>query len=114
VSDECIPWLGTILDSGYGMVWYEGKYRRAHRVIYETLVGPIPPGKQLDHLCRNKRCVNVNHLEPVTGQENIRRARGDYCKKCGEPYKPRGTAGRRRCIACQRAYDSARYAVQTR
>jgi len=48
--------------------------RYAHRVSYEHLVGPIPKGMQLDHLCRNRMCVNPAHLEPVTARENTRRA----------------------------------------
>jgi hypothetical protein len=46
---------------------------RAHRFAYELLVGPIPEGLVIDHLCRNRRCVNPAHLEPVTAEENWRR-----------------------------------------
>lgn len=56
----------------------DGKPRRAHRVAYELLVGPIPEGLVLDHLCRVRHCVNPDHLEPVTKRENERRG------KCGE------------------------------
>lgn len=49
--------------------------RRAHRVVYESLVGPIPAGLELDHTCRVRRCVNPDHLEPVTHAENQRRSR---------------------------------------
>lgn len=65
----CWEWTGQ-KDSGYGR--YSG--RPAHRVTYEVLVGPIPDGLTLDHLCRNKGCVNPDHLEPVTSSENTRRA----------------------------------------
>lgn len=46
------------------------RFRAAHRVVYEALVGPIPDGMQLDHLCRNRACVNPMHMEPVTAREN--------------------------------------------
>lgn len=46
----------------------------AHRYAYELCVGPVPEGMELDHLCRNPRCVRPSHLEPVTHQENCRRA----------------------------------------
>jgi hypothetical protein len=53
-----------------------GKERRlAHRAYYETHVGPIPQGLQIDHKCGNKLCVNPHHLEPVTGAENVRRGK---------------------------------------
>jgi len=51
-----------------------GQSVHAHRFAYEELVGPIPEGLDLDHLCRNKTCVNPAHLEPVTRAENVRRA----------------------------------------
>lgn len=51
----------------------DGERKVVHRIAYELLVGPIPDGLQLDHLCRVRNCVNPDHLEPVTGQENMRR-----------------------------------------
>lgn len=76
IGDDCWLWTGTIDDGGYGMIAGEGgrNYLRAHRVMYEILVGPIPKGMQLDHLCRVRNCVNPAHLEPVTPRENTLRS----------------------------------------
>lgn len=63
--------------------------RTAHRVVYETVVGPVPEGLELDHLCRNRGCVNPAHLEPVTHQENMRRGHWGMKTHCpqGHPYE---------------------------
>lgn len=61
-------------DENYGKVSVDGRDRPAHRVMYEEQVGPIPSGLEIDHLCRVRRCVNPEHLEPVTAKENVRRA----------------------------------------
>lgn len=66
----CWLWAGAFSSGGYGH--YRNK--SAHRVVYEALVGPIPQGLDLDHLCRVRACVNPRHLEPVTRQENLRRS----------------------------------------
>jgi len=58
----------------HGVVQYEGKPWNLHRLVYTLVVGPIPDGLVLDHLCCNKACCNPAHLEPVTQSENIRRA----------------------------------------
>ena len=71
----CWEWQGALND-GYGIVGRDGTTRRVHRVVYEALVGPIPNGMDLDHLCRNRRCCNVLHLEPVTRRENLARGIG--------------------------------------
>lgn len=73
----CWLWQGSLGTAGYGAVRREGKpggKQQAHRWFFERLVGPIPPSLVLDHLCENKRCVNPEHLDPVTTGENIRRA----------------------------------------
>lgn len=113
--DECWTWLGTIQSSGYGLVW-SCTLRRpvlAHREALE-LFSVIGPGLTVDHLCRNKRCVNPTHLEPVTLAENIRRgeaATKTYCKY-GHELTPANTIrsghGRRRCRTCKNAGDRAR------
>lgn len=69
---RCWLWTGYINDTGYGVVWVSPglAMRNAHRVAYMLLVGPIPDGLVLDHLCRVRHCVNPAHLEPVVPREN--------------------------------------------
>lgn len=107
----CWMWLAARDRFGYGCTSLgRGRSRRAHRVIYEWLVGPIPDGLTLDHLCRNKSCVNPSHLEPVTMAENNRRSnnfagvnsRKTHCPK-GHDYATntiRRSNGKRECKAC--------------
>ena len=70
---DCWLWQGELNRNGYGRVWVQGKRLMAHRVIYEAIIGPIPEGMVLDHLCRNRACCNPQHLEPVTVRENTHR-----------------------------------------
>src|SRR5690348_10771652 len=70
----CWIWAGAVTTSGYGQRHAKGSYRSTHREAYETLIGAIPKGLQLDHLCRVRCCVNPAHMEPVTQSENIRRS----------------------------------------
>lgn len=72
----CWNWTGYIHHTGYGQIRLPDGPQTiyTHRVSYETFVGPIPDGLQIDHLCRNRTCFNPEHLEPVTSKENTRRA----------------------------------------
>jgi hypothetical protein len=71
-SNGCWLWLGAISKNGYGSV----NGMSAHRMMYILKVGPVPEGLDLDHLCRVRRCVNPEHLDPVTRKENLNRGLG--------------------------------------
>lgn len=70
----CWNWIAGSTHDGYGRIEIAGKKKLAHRLAYEYLVGPIPEGLVIDHLCRNRACVNPDHLEPVTVKVNTHRA----------------------------------------
>lgn len=74
VADSgCWIWQGAISPNGYGRC---GGNLYVHRVMYELLIGPIPKDLEIDHLCRNRGCINPDHMEPVTRRENMRRGMG--------------------------------------
>lgn len=109
-SAECWLWLGTTRN-GYGQIHVGQYHLSAHRLAYELLIGPIPDGLTLDHLCRVTRCVNPSHLEPVTDRVNIlrgnappsRNARKSHCLR-GHLFDEANTRirpnGARICRAC--------------
>ena len=91
-DDGCWIWTGAKASNGYGSIGYESRTHSTHRLAYTLLVGPVPEGLQLDHLCRVKSCCNPAHLEPVTNAENQARRSWPTCKPGGLPAaRPRGS-----------------------
>jgi HNH endonuclease len=121
----CWMWLAARGKDGYGKVKVNGKMRVAHRVAYEENKGPIPDGLDLDHLCRNRSCVNYNHTEPVTAWENTLRgenfvaanSRKALCLR-GHELTPENcfpshlARGERQCKACDRLKYRLRIAIR--
>lgn len=78
-TDACWPWLAFVNEDGYGQMQIgnrSGRYQslRAHQMAYLLIVGPYPDGLTLDHTCRQPRCCNPAHLEPVTKSTNVQRS----------------------------------------
>ena len=120
----CWLWLGTVNKAGYGRIMIERQQKRVHRIAYELLRGPVPPGLVLDHLCRVRTCINPDHMEPVTMAENVQRGPATIALSArthcdhGHPlaHKIRQKRGdryyiRRFCITCRRLSDKKRRAA---
>lgn len=118
--DACWIWRGQVDVSGYAKIQWGRQTLSAHRVTYQEVVGHIPDGLQLDHLCRTPACVNPAHLEPVTPRENALRSPscGTHKTHCdhGHEYTPENTyrrGNKRFCRACS-ARRSAEYQARKR
>jgi hypothetical protein len=115
MDGDCWMWTGPSNPGGYGTAAFEGQKTTAHRVLYQLIKGPIPEGMDLDHLCRNRLCVNPEHLEPVTRGENL--TRGFMARGCrnGHPATDDNISIVRRsdgsvelrCKICHRARNAA-------
>ena len=121
IDSGCWLWTGATNPKGYGHIGRNGRTLYVHRVVYETLVAPIPDGLTIDHLCHVRTCVNPQHLEPITRAANTLRswtgpsavnARKTHCPR-GHEYSPANTIvnnrGERVCRECNRADAARRY-----
>lgn len=121
-TDDCWVYAGAIYPNGYGRVDVNvggcSTSRRAHRIMYESIVGEIPEGLVMDHLCRVRLCINPDHLEPVTHAENSRRgipgvnhnSLKTFCAQ-GHEFDQENTyrhGGKRLCRKCRAAFAKKR------
>ena len=117
LTDTCWYWQGNChCTTGYGRFWFgKSEYYFSHRLSYQWSKGPIPHGLTIDHLCRNRSCVNPEHLEAVSSIENVMRgispwalnAKKTQCPK-GHPYDGINKNGSRECSICRNAHKRER------
>lgn len=136
-NSGCWLWMGRTDSGGYGVVeFYDPEAAKrgkksiskcAHGAMYRAIVGPVPEGLDLDHICRVRSCVNPAHLEPVMRRENIRRGicgevngkrmrDKTHCPR-GHEYTPKNTfvtQGGRKCWECRRVFEAARRGTRKR
>ena len=122
---DCWQWTASTTGGGYGQFFPgDGRRWRAHRWLWTQLVGPLPEGLEADHMCRNPRCVNPDHIRIVTKAENllarpsIQAAKAKTHCKSGHVFTEENTyitsEGRRQCRTCNRNRRRARKARQRR
>lgn len=121
-TSNCWNWTGAVIQNGYGQFFFGGKVVGAHRASYEINVAQIPEGMEIDHLCRNRKCVNPEHLEVVTRQVNQLRsnsvsginARKTHCVR-GHEYTSENTYLEKKgksCRTCRNKANSRYYAAK--
>jgi len=115
---ECMLWAKALTTKGYGFISYSKNGRQvrqqAHRALYEAEYGELPKELVLDHLCRNKACINLEHLEPVSNRENIMRGvLGELRTHCKQGHEKNETntwvtpKGHTKCRICHNSWKRA-------
>jgi hypothetical protein len=111
----CWEWTGTVRPDGYTRVWDNDQQRRrsAHLVVWEALVGLVPKGLELHHVCENRTCVDPDHMMVTTHSMNMKLAKGNARRQKNKTHCPSGhpyaganlrrTGGRRYCRTCDAA-----------